>query len=92
MRCFQKVGQSEFFERVFHNFQCGFLGDETAIPEVDHGLQAYWGLVSMSRPMDEEHRNKVERMLNESYMDLYNSNNKSWNKVVYETRPWVTEA
>ena len=28
-QCFQKAGQGEFFERVFQNFQCGILGDET---------------------------------------------------------------
>ena len=88
---FQNANQLEVYERVFQNFQCGILGDETAICEMDNGAMAYWGIVSMTRPVDEEHRNKVEEHLNNSFCLLY-KNDMAWDVCIKETRPWIVEA
>ena len=90
-KSFQTTHQIEIFERVFQLFKCGILGDEDALCSINDGTFAYWSLLSLTRPADEEHRNKVEEELNRSYMLLY-KHNMSWEKAIHDTRPLVVEA
>ena len=90
-RAFLKANQMEVFDRVFQLFQCGILGDEDAMCDIDNGVFAYWALLSLMRPVDEEYRNLVEEKLNRSFMLLYKQN-LSWDHAIAETRPYVVEA
>ena len=45
----------------------------------------------MTRPVDEEQRNKVEEHLNNSFCLLY-KNDMAWDVCIKETRPWIVEA
>jgi len=83
VKAFQEAGATELLYRILQPFQCGLYHDETAVGARGDGVLAYWCLLSMTRPADEQHRTEVEEWLNTSYLKLW-QNNVAWDVVMKE--------